>query len=131
MRHLPLPNVLKPGACSGKRTRRSSDRIAGDGCAVTSPNVAAGCRKMPQNDAPQEIPRAPLLPSKKVRSWGGFRRLSTSLEGIWSPRVYAPQEHQHPHKLFSSGLLMVKRLPKPPVYEIQKFWQLAVGQNPF
>ena len=27
------------------------------------------------------------IPSKKVRSWGVFRGLSTFLEGIWSPRA--------------------------------------------
>ena len=35
------------------------------------------------------------IPSKKVGSWGVSRRLSTFLEGVWSPRVYqtAPKKH--------------------------------------
>ena len=33
------------------------------------------------------IPLGLQVPAKKVRSWSVFRRLTTFLEGIWSPRV--------------------------------------------
>ena len=47
---------------------------------------------------PRFVSQGLQVPSKKVRSWGVFRRLSTFLEGIWSPRVCFYSDYFAPAK---------------------------------
>ena len=90
----PINNIPKPIQDSSKPTKQTHP---------TKPSVAT-CPWVKKYLRPQQkklstttkstssttkgYPRAPSVPSKKVRSWSVFRRLSTFLEAIWSPRGY-------------------------------------------
>ena len=85
MTHL-HPNSLWPSSCF-HGSCRTGTRIFLVKMTCRSPSCPPAVRVVnARRPGSSHLTLGLQIPSKKVRSWGVFRRLNTFLEGIWSPR---------------------------------------------